>query len=203
MLIAGPAATGKRDASRVISRLISLRISCTSQGMSDETAILAANAAYYGAFAAADIAAMSRVWADDNVSCIHPGWPALVGRPVQAGKADRYPYFSFLVSKALSEGDSDAALNHINEGMRIDCESNEGKRREDYETRRAAVHVGRGEADEAEAVYWEDLRKNPGNVWTLFGLLQAQKAQGKQDEAALTEERFKRAAKDADFSFAR
>ena len=81
MLIAGPAATGKRDASRVISRLISLRISCTSQGMSDETAILAANAAYYGAFAAADIAAMSRVWADDNVSCIHPGWPALVGRP--------------------------------------------------------------------------------------------------------------------------
>ncbi len=49
--------------------------------MSDDTAILAANAAYYGAFAAADIAAMSRVWADDNVSCIHPGWPALVGRP--------------------------------------------------------------------------------------------------------------------------
>jgi len=81
VLIAGPVATGKRDASRVISRLISLRISCTSQGMSDETAILAANAAYYGAFAAADIAAMSRVWADDNVSCIHPGWPALVGRP--------------------------------------------------------------------------------------------------------------------------
>ncbi len=49
-------------------------------GMSDETAVLAANAAYYRAFASTDFAAMSRVWADDKVSCIHPGWPTLVGR---------------------------------------------------------------------------------------------------------------------------
>ena len=48
--------------------------------MSDETAILAANAAYYHAFVTADFAAMSRLWADDNVSCVHPGWPALIGR---------------------------------------------------------------------------------------------------------------------------
>ena len=48
--------------------------------MSDETAILAANAAYYRAFSGGDFAAMSRIWADDNVSCIHPGWPALFGR---------------------------------------------------------------------------------------------------------------------------
>lgn len=46
----------------------------------DETAILAANAAYYRAFGTADFDAMSRVWADDKVSCIHPGWPALIGR---------------------------------------------------------------------------------------------------------------------------
>ena len=48
--------------------------------MSDEDAILAANAAYYRAFTIADFAAMSRIWADDNVSCIHPGWPVLIGR---------------------------------------------------------------------------------------------------------------------------
>ena len=48
--------------------------------MSDETEILAANAAYYRAFETADFAAMSRIWADDNVSCIHPGWPVLIGR---------------------------------------------------------------------------------------------------------------------------
>jgi uncharacterized protein (TIGR02246 family) len=42
--------------------------------------ILAANAAYYRAFASGDFAAMSRIWADDGVSCVHPGWPALLGR---------------------------------------------------------------------------------------------------------------------------
>lgn len=48
--------------------------------MSDEDAIMAANAAFYAAFAGGDIAAMTGVWADtDDVSCIHPGWPALVG----------------------------------------------------------------------------------------------------------------------------
>jgi len=48
--------------------------------MSDEDDILAANAAYYGAFDGADLAQMSRIWADDDVSCVHPGWPALIGR---------------------------------------------------------------------------------------------------------------------------
>ncbi len=48
--------------------------------MKDVDAILAANAAYYRAFAHGDSAAMGRVWADDDVSCIHPGWPVLIGR---------------------------------------------------------------------------------------------------------------------------
>jgi ketosteroid isomerase-like protein len=48
--------------------------------MSDEDAILAANAAYYRAFSTGDVAAMSRIWADDGVSCVHPGWTPLIGR---------------------------------------------------------------------------------------------------------------------------
>jgi ketosteroid isomerase-like protein len=79
VLIAGPTASGKLKA-LPFSRLISPGNSCTSQGMSDEAAILAANAAYYHAFATADFAAMSRIWAEGNVSCVHPGWPALIGR---------------------------------------------------------------------------------------------------------------------------
>jgi ketosteroid isomerase-like protein len=48
--------------------------------MSDEDAIIAANAAFYAAFAGGDIAAMTGVWAEaDDISCIHPGWPALLG----------------------------------------------------------------------------------------------------------------------------
>src|SRR5450830_81054 len=74
------AGEGNADLLLPFSRLTSAGNSFTSQGMSDEAAILAANAAYYRAFATADFAAMSRLWADDNVSCVHPGWPALIGR---------------------------------------------------------------------------------------------------------------------------
>jgi hypothetical protein len=48
--------------------------------MIDEDVLLAANAAFYHAFASADFAKISGIWADEQVSCIHPGWPALVGR---------------------------------------------------------------------------------------------------------------------------
>jgi len=48
--------------------------------MSDNDAILAANAAYYRAFMAGDFAAMGRIWAEDSVSCVHPGWSPLIGR---------------------------------------------------------------------------------------------------------------------------
>lgn len=63
-----------------------------------------------------------------------------------------------------------------------------------------AVLLEAGRADEAEAVYWEDLRKNPGNGWSLAGLLQALTAQGKHDDAALVERRFNEAWKHADFA---
>jgi len=48
--------------------------------MSDTDAILAANAAYYRAFSTGDVAAMDQIWADDGVSCVHPGWTPLIGR---------------------------------------------------------------------------------------------------------------------------
>jgi tetratricopeptide (TPR) repeat protein len=51
---------------------------------------------------------------------------------------------------------------------------------------------------EAETVYWEDLRRNRDNGWALFGLMQALKAQNKNDEAALVEARFKKAWARAD-----
>ena len=49
--------------------------------MSDREAVLAANSAFYRAFAARDIAAMDALWARRApTACIHPGWPALDGR---------------------------------------------------------------------------------------------------------------------------
>ncbi|WP_246207033.1 nuclear transport factor 2 family protein [Methylocystis heyeri] len=46
----------------------------------DKDQILAANKAYYDAFCARSNEAMSSIWAQEDVSCIHPGWPVLIGR---------------------------------------------------------------------------------------------------------------------------
>ena len=48
--------------------------------MTEDDALRAANAAYYLAFARRDGAAMARLWAQDEVSCVHPGWPPIFGR---------------------------------------------------------------------------------------------------------------------------
>lgn len=47
----------------------------------DDQAALAANQAFYEAFAGADIEAMDALWARRaEVACIHPGWGLLAGR---------------------------------------------------------------------------------------------------------------------------
>jgi ketosteroid isomerase-like protein len=47
----------------------------------DTAAALFANDAFYLAFQTSDADAMERVWARrDNVICLHPGWPPLIGR---------------------------------------------------------------------------------------------------------------------------
>jgi tetratricopeptide (TPR) repeat protein len=53
-------------------------------------------------------------------------------------------------------------------------------------------------AAEAEAVYKEDLKLNPGNGWALYGLSAALNAQGKLKEAAQYEQQFAAAWKHAD-----
>ncbi len=67
-----------------------------------------------------------------------------------------------------------------------------------YPVRQAlgAVLLEAGRAREAETVYWEDLRRNPDNGWSLFGLTQAIRAQGK--DASAVEQRFKKAWENAD-----
>ena len=61
-----------------------------------------------------------------------------------------------------------------------------------------AVLLEANHPGEAETVYWEDLKRNRENGWALFGLMQALKAQGKNDDAALVEARFKKAWARAD-----
>ena len=48
---------------------------------SDREQVLAANAAFYRAFAGRDAEAMEHLWSQsEDVVCVHPGWRALLGR---------------------------------------------------------------------------------------------------------------------------
>ena len=61
-----------------------------------------------------------------------------------------------------------------------------------------AILLESGQEVEAEAVYWEDLRRNRNNGWALYGLLQALYAQEKVAQSELIEARFKKAWMRAD-----
>ena len=57
-----------------------------------------------------------------------------------------------------------------------------------------------GRAKDAEAVYRGDLRQYPHNGWSLFGLAQSLREQGKTKEAQAVQERFVEAWKYADIT---
>ena len=61
----------------------------------------------------------------------------------------------------------------------------------------AALLAG-GRPVEAEAVYRDDLKRNPDNGWSLFGLARSLEAQGKTADAAAVEARFQKAWARAD-----
>jgi len=61
-----------------------------------------------------------------------------------------------------------------------------------------AALLDAGRAVESEAVYWDDLKRNAENGWSLFGVLQALTAQGKKDDAARVQQRFEKAWSSAD-----
>ena len=61
-----------------------------------------------------------------------------------------------------------------------------------------AVLLAAGRAQAAEAVYREDLARNPNNGWSLYGLAQSLRAQGKTAETAKVDAQFRKAWARAD-----
>ncbi|AEI65701.1 tetratricopeptide repeat protein [Corallococcus macrosporus] len=62
-----------------------------------------------------------------------------------------------------------------------------------------AALLDAGRFQEAEAVYREDLKRNPKNGWALFGLAQSLEGQGRQEDAARTRAAFETAWARSDF----
>jgi predicted Zn-dependent protease len=61
-----------------------------------------------------------------------------------------------------------------------------------------ALLLEAGRPADAEAVYREELRRNPENGWSLFGLSKALLEQGRDEEAAAVNARFREAWAHAD-----
>jgi tetratricopeptide (TPR) repeat protein len=102
---------------------------------------------------------------------------------------------------AAAKKNYDAAVAHLERAVRLEDALVYTEPAEfHYPPRHAlgAVLLEAKRPAEAETVYWEDLRRNRENGWALFGLMQALKAQGKNDDAALVEARFKKAWARAD-----
>jgi tetratricopeptide (TPR) repeat protein len=99
-------------------------------------------------------------------------------------------------------GEHDRAIAHLERAVRLEdglvyTEPSEWH----YPPRQAlaAVLLAAGRAKEAETVYWEDLRRNRENGWSLLGLAQAIRAQeGRGAEAAAIQSRFDKAWARAD-----
>jgi tetratricopeptide (TPR) repeat protein len=60
------------------------------------------------------------------------------------------------------------------------------------------AYLAAGRPADAERAYQRDLGLFPGNVWSAYGLLQAQRAQGKWADAAATDALYRKAAAKAD-----
>jgi len=102
---------------------------------------------------------------------------------------------------AARQGQIDNAVSHFQEAITVQ----DGLTYDEpppwyYPVRQSlgAVLLKAGRAKEAEAVYREDLRRNPENGWSLYGLAQALRAQKDEKEAAEIEKRFAKAWTHAD-----
>lgn len=122
---------------------------------------------------------------------------------------DRYPLthaasiaeLSLAAEIASLKGDRDAAIAALREAAiiedRIPYDEPPGWH---VPVRHAlgALLLEAGRAAQAEAVYREELARNPANGWSLHGLAQSLKAQGRQREASDAAQQFAKAWQHAD-----
>ena len=102
---------------------------------------------------------------------------------------------------AFREGNIDRAVASLRSGARLEDELKYNEAPDWIQPVRHAlggVLVSQGRMKEAEAVYREDLRRNPENGWSLWGLRKCLEARGAKAEARQVEARFKKTWSGAD-----
>ncbi|HEY2118753.1 MAG TPA: hypothetical protein VGH37_06165 [Candidatus Acidoferrum sp.] len=102
---------------------------------------------------------------------------------------------------AIARGDRDEASMHLQKAVAIQDTLKYAEPADWYYPVRESLGaslLASGKATEAEQVFREDLKQNPRNPRSLFGLMEALRAQKKETDAAWVEKEFNAAWKSAD-----
>ncbi len=102
---------------------------------------------------------------------------------------------------AAKQGQTDQAINHLEAAVHVqDTLAYNEPPAWYYPVRQnlGAVLLAAGRSAEAEQVYRKDLEQYPDNGWSLYGLSQSLRAQGKKKDAQATAGRFKKSWSKAD-----
>jgi len=110
---------------------------------------------------------------------------ALVQAPVRSDRSDRYPWHIHLVNLALADDDFQGAIDRLNEAEKDDCENNEGRRRNDFELRRAQILVKKGDHQAAEETFTRLIERVP-NEWKYRGSATETFLSARQGSRAIT-----------------
>ena len=88
----------------------------------------------------------------------------LVSMPARPDKPDRFVWFNHLIQLDQNAGNFETALKQVDEGNKDDCEHNEGKRRNDYELRRAQLQMKLGRVEDAQGTFDRLIASNPSEL---------------------------------------
>ena len=106
------------------------------------------------------------------------------GKPADAAKPDRYAVYLALMSAAMSEKNTNAALDALQQGQAYDAAHNGAKRANDYGLREAQLKLKGGMLDGAVEGYKKLIEANPGDakytitaIEAMLGAKQQQHAQ--------------------------
>ena len=102
---------------------------------------------------------------------------------------------------AWAQGNKDAAIQHLREAVTLQDDMDYTEPPDWFYPTRESLGgklLQAGRAPEAEKVFRDDLQRNPRNPRSLFGLMQALQAQGREHDAEWVEQQFQAAWKNAD-----
>ncbi|MGZ4837877.1 MAG: tetratricopeptide repeat protein [Terriglobales bacterium] len=102
---------------------------------------------------------------------------------------------------AWAHGNKDAAIQHMREAVKLQDDMDYTEPPDWFYPTRESLGgelLQAGRSAEAEKVFRDDLQRNPRNPRSLFGLMRALKAQGREHDAEWVGQQFGAAWKDAD-----